>query len=70
MTNVINPAGWHVWDATTPTSGVQFGENGNTGAGASGTRVSFSQKLSGPVSITTILGNGYTSAGYYDASYM
>ncbi|KAK2074564.1 hypothetical protein P8C59_008760 [Phyllachora maydis] len=38
MTNVINPAGWHVWDATTPTSGVQFGENGNTGAGASGTR--------------------------------
>lgn len=71
MTNVINSAGWAQWSTSEPnTGGVLFGEYDNTGAGASGTRASFATKLSSAVSIETILGSGYASAGYYDASYM
>lgn len=71
MTNVINSAGWSQWSSSTPnTEDVYFGEYDNSGAGASGTRASFATKLSSAVSITTILGSDYTSAGYYDSSYM
>lgn len=71
MTDVINSAGWSEWSTSSPnTEGVYFGEYGNTGAGASGTRASFATELSSAVSIETILGSSYTSAGYYDASYM
>ncbi|KAK4219875.1 pectin lyase fold/virulence factor [Rhypophila decipiens] len=71
MTSVINPAGWRIWNSGDErTSNVFFGEYGNTGSGASGGRASFSTKLSSPVSISAVLGSGYASAGYYDASYM
>lgn len=70
MSAVINAAGWSEWSSSDPnTSGVYFGEYGNTGTGASGTRASFSTKLSAPVAITTILGSSYTSLAYYDSSY-
>ncbi|KAH6647366.1 putative pectinesterase precursor [Truncatella angustata] len=70
MSNVINSAGWSVWSTSdTRTSGVTFAEYGNTGSGASGTRASFASKLSSAVSISTVLGSSYASAGYYDASY-
>ncbi|KAM7224091.1 Pectin lyase fold/virulence factor [Rhypophila decipiens] len=72
MTSVINPAGWRIWNSGDErTSNVFFGEYGNTGSGgASGSRASFSTKLSAPVSISAVLGSGYASAGYYDASYL
>jgi len=71
MTNVINAAGWHIWNTgDTRTSNVVFQEYGNTGAGASGTRASFSKKISTPVAISTVLGSGYVSAHYVDASYL
>lgn len=71
MTNVINPAGWRVWNKDDErTDNVLFGEYGNTGAGASGNRASFATKLSAPVSIASVLGGGYASAGWYDGSYM
>ena len=71
LSEVINSVGWHIWSTSEPnTSDVLFGECGNTGAGASGTRASFATKLSSPVGITTILGNGYASATYVDASYL
>ncbi|ROV87574.1 hypothetical protein VMCG_10596 [Cytospora schulzeri] len=71
MSKVINSAGWHIWNTGDErTSDVLFGEYGNTGSGASGTRASFATKLSSPVAITTILGSKYASAGYYDSSYM
>ncbi|KAH8879595.1 family 8 carbohydrate esterase [Thozetella sp. PMI_491] len=71
MSSVINSAGWHIWNTGDErTSDVLFGEYSNTGTGASGTRASFSQKLSSAVTISTILGSGYTSAGYYDSTYM
>lgn len=71
MTDVINSAGWIEWSTSEPnTEDVLFGEYGNAGAGASGTRASFAEELSAAISIDTILGSDYTSAGYYDASYM
>jgi pectinesterase len=71
LSAVINSAGWSVWSSSDPnTSDVLFGEYGNTGTGASGTRASFATKLSSAVSIKTILGSSYASQGYYDASYM
>ncbi|PSR85909.1 pectinesterase [Coniella lustricola] len=70
MTDVINSAGWAEWSSSEPnTEDVLFGEYGNTGDGAEGTRASFATKLSAAVSIETILGSDYTSAGYYDSSY-
>ncbi|KAK2597948.1 hypothetical protein N8I77_012700 [Diaporthe amygdali] len=71
MSAVINSAGWRIWNTGDERTGhVLFGEYGNTGTGASGTRASFATKLSSPVAITTILGSSYASAGYYDAAYM
>lgn len=67
--SVINSAGWEVWSSNTPNTGdVTFQEFGNTGAGASGTRASFSTKLSSAISISTILGSDYTS--WVDTSYL
>lgn len=71
MTDVINSAGWIEWSSSEPnTEDVLFGEYDNAGDGASGTRASFAEELSAAISIDTILGSDYTSAGYYDASYM
>ncbi|EEY20627.1 pectinesterase [Verticillium alfalfae VaMs.102] len=71
MSSVINSAGWSVWNTGDErTSNVAYGEYQNTGAGASGTRASFSKALSSAVSISTILTSSYASKGYYDASYM
>ncbi|KAK1584889.1 pectinesterase [Colletotrichum navitas] len=71
MSNAINSAGWATWNAgDNRTSNVLFGEYQNTGIGSQGTRASFSKKLGSAVSISSILGDTYTSAGYYDAAYM
>lgn len=71
MSAVINNAGWSIWstgDERTETA--YFGEYGNTGAGASGPRASFATAMTSPVSITSVLGSNYTSAAWYDSSYM
>lgn len=69
MTNVINAAGWHIWNTGDErTSNVYFGEYDNSGAGASGTRASFSTKLTSAVAITTVLGSDYTS--WVDTSFL
>jgi pectinesterase len=71
LSAVINSAGWHIWNTGDErTSNVLFGEYGNTGVGASGTRANFSKKLSSPIDIATILGSGYSSKSFYDAAYM
>ncbi|KAK3343079.1 pectin lyase fold/virulence factor [Neurospora tetraspora] len=71
MTNVINPAGWSIWNTgDEKTSHVSYGEYANTGAGASGNRAWFGKKLGAAVKIETVLGSGYASQGYYDSSYM
>ncbi|KAK0102395.1 hypothetical protein ONS95_006015 [Cadophora gregata] len=67
--SIINGAGWKVWNTDDPRTGsVTFQEYGNTGAGASGTRASFSTKLSSAVTISSILGSSYTS--WVDTAYI
>ncbi|CRK45239.1 hypothetical protein BN1723_016498, partial [Verticillium longisporum] len=64
ISSVINSAGWSVWNTGDEmTSNVAYGEYQNTGAGASGTRASFSKALSSAVSISTILTSSYASKG-------
>jgi pectinesterase len=71
MSAVINGSGWRIWNTGDErTAHVTFGEYGNTGAGASGTRAKFSTKLSSPVAISAVLGSTYASLGFYDAAYM
>jgi pectinesterase len=66
---IINGAGWEEWSSSEPnTADVTFEEYGNTGTGASGTRASFSKKLSSALSISSILGSSYTS--WVDTSYL
>ncbi|KAJ5825390.1 pectin methylesterase [Penicillium riverlandense] len=69
LSDIINPAGWSEWSTSEPnTDDVKFQEYDNTGAGASGTRASFSTKLSSAISISTILGSDY--ADWVDTSYI
>jgi pectinesterase len=69
LSNIINSAGWEVWQTSDPRTGnVQLQEYGNTGAGATGTRASFSSKATSAVSISSILGSDYTS--WVDTSYL
>lgn len=59
LSNVVNGVGWSAW-GDQPTNNVYYAEYGNTGSGANGNRVSWSRKLSSPVSMNTVLPN-YTS---------
>lgn len=71
LSSVINGAGWHIWNTGDErTDHVSFGEYGNVGAGASGTRASFATKLSSPLAIGSILGSSYASQHYVDTSYL
>jgi len=69
LSALINSAGWTEWSTSGPnTEYVTFQEDGNSGAGASGTRASFSTELSSAITISTILGSDY--ANWVDASYI
>ncbi|EHK24617.1 carbohydrate esterase family 8 protein [Trichoderma virens Gv29-8] len=71
MSNVINGAGWHIWNTGDErTDHVSFGEYSNSGAGASGIRASFATKLSSALTIGSILGSSYASQYYVDTSYL
>ncbi|KAE8984218.1 hypothetical protein PR003_g24094 [Phytophthora rubi] len=69
--SVINPKGWQSWDSSSSTTNVFLREFNNTGPGAStAQRVSFSGKLSGPVSIENILGSNYKSEWWVDTNFL
>ena len=69
LSKVVNAAGWVKWnDATPNTENVFYREFGNTGTGASGTRASFSSKLSAAVGMAEVLGSGYAS--WVDTTYL
>lgn len=71
MSNVINSAGWSEWSVAEPrTANLTFAEYANFGDGAVGPRADFYTNLSAPIAISDILGIDYTTAGYYDASYL
>ncbi|KAJ6606939.1 carbohydrate esterase family 8 protein [Mycena sp. CBHHK59/15] len=68
---LINGAGWEIWSTATPnTADVVFAEFANTGAGAAGTRASFSEKLSSNAGFTAaaVLGSNWTS--WVDQAYV
>ncbi|KAI1336463.1 carbohydrate esterase family 8 protein [Xylariaceae sp. FL0016] len=69
LSGVVSGAGWSTWNGDGDTGNVYYAEYGNTGAGASGSRVAFSKRLAAPVSMQTVLGSGYASAAWYDAAY-
>ncbi|KAK0470952.1 pectin lyase fold/virulence factor [Armillaria novae-zelandiae] len=69
--NLINGAGWEQWSSSSPnTDHVTFAEYESIGSGASGTRASFSTKLSSTsgYTISDVLGSTYTS--WVDSSYL
>lgn len=71
LSAVVDSAGWRIWSADTPnTEFATLAEYGNTGPGSTGTRASFAQKLSAPVTIETVLGSSYSSAWWVDTSYL
>lgn len=56
LSNIIQTQGWNPWDKGSDLSNIYYAEYGNTGAGSSTSgRVSWSKKLSAPVSIDTIM---------------
>ncbi|KAK0186335.1 pectin lyase fold/virulence factor [Armillaria mellea] len=69
--NLINGAGWEQWSSSSPnTDHVTFAEYESIGSGASGTRASFSTKLSstGGYTISDVLGSNYAS--WVDSNYL
>jgi len=63
---VVNSAGWSIWQSgDTRTDQVFYREYGNTGTGASGTRASFSSKLSSAVTLANVIG----STSWIDMNY-
>jgi pectinesterase len=67
ISSIINVAGWSIWSTSQPnTQSVTFQEYSNSGAGASGSRASFSTKLTAPVTIDSIL----DSTSWIDGSYI
>lgn len=71
MTSVINSAGWSVWGSSNPqTANVVYQEYENSGAGASGSRASFSTTPGSAIKIGEILGENYAAAEYVDTEYL
>ncbi|PBK81325.1 pectinesterase-like protein [Armillaria gallica] len=69
--NLINGAGWEQWSSSSPnTDHVTFAEYESIGSGASGTRASFSTKLSSTsgYTISDDLGSDY--ANWVDSNYL
>ena len=66
LSDVIKPAGWSVWstavNGSTNIQNVTFAEYGNYGPGSvlqEGPRANFSEQLSAPITIESILGASY-----------
>ncbi|KAF3920978.1 Pectinesterase [Dactylellina cionopaga] len=64
MSSVVRPAGWSEWSGV-PTDNVYYAEYGNSGAGSTGTRVSWSKKLSSALTLSGIVG----STSWIDMNY-
>ncbi|KAL2127230.1 hypothetical protein VTI74DRAFT_11066 [Chaetomium olivicolor] len=72
--NVIAAQGWKQWSASTPNTGnVTFAEYNNYGPGSvqqEGPRAGFSEQLTAPVSIRSILGDNFKNEWWVDTSYL
>ncbi|KAK5127801.1 hypothetical protein LTR85_004917 [Meristemomyces frigidus] len=75
LSDVINPAGWSIWDPAPMEriSNVTFAEYANYGPGSyptEGPRANFSQQLTAPVTREVVLGSGYEDEWWVDMSYL
>ncbi|CAK7235923.1 hypothetical protein SEUCBS140593_009445 [Sporothrix eucalyptigena] len=74
--NVIAAAGWEQWSTSTPNTGnVTFAEYNNYGPGSvedvgTAARASFSEQLTAPISIQSVLGSNYQNEWWIDTSYL
>jgi polygalacturonase len=72
--NVIAAAGWKQWSTSTPNIGnVTFAEYNNYGPGSvleEGPRANFSEQLTAPISIQSILGENFKNEWWIDTSYL
>lgn len=72
--NVVAAAGWKEWSTSTPNTGnVTFAEYNNYGPGAvleEGPRANFSQQLTDPIPIRSILGENFKDEWWIDTSYL
>ncbi|KAL0936920.1 pectin methylesterase [Colletotrichum truncatum] len=70
LSDVVQPAGWAPWDATSSLANVVFNEYKNTGLGAAGQRANFSSQIDAPVKAETVLGKGFDKEWWVDKSYL
>ncbi|KAK5138425.1 hypothetical protein LTR08_000011 [Meristemomyces frigidus] len=75
LSEVINPAGWSIWDPAPMEriSNVTFAEFANYGPGSfptEGPRANFSEQLTEPVVREEILGDGYEEEWWVDMRYL
>lgn len=77
LSNVIAPAGWSVWstavNGSTNIQNVTFAEYDNYGVGSileEDPRATFSEQLTEPVAIESILGDGWADEWWADEQYM
>ncbi|ERT01304.1 hypothetical protein HMPREF1624_02547 [Sporothrix schenckii ATCC 58251] len=72
--SIVAAAGWKQWSTSTPnTDNVTFAEYNNRGPGsmqAESPRASFSEQLTAPISIRTILGANFQDEWWVDTSYL
>ena len=70
LSAVVNSAGWVQWGSSDArTDNVFYREFGNTGTGASGTRASFSSKLSSAVTLGGVIGStSWVDMTYYNGA--
>lgn len=77
LSDIINPAGWRVWSTSvggaTNIQNVTFGEYNNTGPGSvldEGPRANFSEIISAPIAIESILGENFRAEWWVDTNYL
>ncbi|KUL85738.1 hypothetical protein ZTR_08527 [Talaromyces verruculosus] len=72
--NVIAPAGWSQWSKSTPNIGnITFAEYNNYGPGSAlqeGPRANFSEQLTQPIPIRSILGENFENEWWVDTTYL
>ncbi|EGZ10794.1 hypothetical protein PHYSODRAFT_518742 [Phytophthora sojae] len=71
ISNVVNPKGWALWNAVSPTNNIFYKEFNNSGPGAdTSQRAPFSGKLDAPYPITNTLGENYASEWWVDTKFL
>lgn len=68
--DVINAKGWSPWNSQDSPNSTYYREFNNSGPGTTGPRATWAGYLDQPVNIEDILGDGFKSEWWVDASYL